>query len=246
MLKKIIVSIHQPQYLASLPFFQKIYYSDKFVILDSVKLTKKNFVKRTQIRNRQSKNPLFLTIPLKKHADDEIIKNIKISNNENWRENHLNVIKETYHKSEYFSEIFPKIIKIFENSKNELSLLKFNKLFIYEILKILQIKREIYFASDIENKKLEKVGHERNMYICTKLNADIYYSGIGAFDYQKGKEIPEGLKIIYQDFWNFLKKNPYINKENFINGLSILDSLFFIGPNKIIKIFNNYEKRSNK
>ena len=84
------------------------------------------------------------------------------------------------------------------------------------------------------------------MYICTKLNADIYYSGIGAFDYQRGKEIPEGLEIVYQDFWNFLEKNPYINKENFINGLSILDSLFFIGPNKIIEIFNNYEKRLNK
>ena len=242
MLPKLVLAINQPHYLASLAFFQKIYHSQKFVILDDVKLSKKNFVRRVHIRNGSSKNSILLSIPLKKHSDYEMINNIKISNDRNWRKKHLNIIKETYNKSEYFSEIFPQITKIFKNSENESSLTKFNKLFIDEILKILQIKRKIYLASDIKKNENEKKGHERNMYICTLLNADIYYSGIGANKYQQNKEIPGDLKIIYQEFWNFIEKNPYTNKEIFINKLSILDPLFLIGPNNIIEIFKNYEK----
>ena len=73
------------------------------------------------------------------------------------------------------------------------------------------------------------------------LGGSIYLSGTGAKKYQGDMELPENVKLIYQDIFNYLDENPYLPNEQFINGLSALDALFCIGPKKILDMFKDYE-----
>ena len=55
-------------------------------------------------------------------------------------------------------------------------------------------------------------------------------------------QLPKGMSLIYQNFSKYIDENPYTDKSNFINGLSILDALFYIGPLQINELFSNYDR----
>ena len=81
------------------------------------------------------------------------------------------------------------------------------------------------------------------MAMCAELNGSVYFSGAGAKGYQEGMELPGGMKIVYQDLWKYLDR---IKNPKFVNGLSILDALFFIGPEQIVELFRNYDDPNNQ
>ena len=71
-----IVTIHQPQYIPYLGFFNKISESDIFIVLDDVSIDKGGFTNRNRIKTLNG--PIWITIPLVRN--NKIIKNIKIEN----------------------------------------------------------------------------------------------------------------------------------------------------------------------
>ena len=57
-----IVSVHQPQYIPWLGYFDKIDRSDLFVFLDTVQYKKNEFQNRNRIKNNQGWQ--WLTVPV--------------------------------------------------------------------------------------------------------------------------------------------------------------------------------------
>ena len=166
-------------------------------------------------------------------------------NTQEWREKHINKIKAAYSKTPYFSPIYPKISQAFEQTSETSSLVEISMTLLQAILDILEIKTPLYYSSHLLTESNQETAHAKNMKMCQMLQGDIYFSGTGARDYQDGKSIPEGMSLVYQNIWNYLDANPYIEENLFVNGLSTLDALFLAGPEKIIDLFNEYDNTSN-
>ena len=241
-----VIAIHQPSYLGWLGYFHKIYYSDKFVIHDAAQFSKNSFFKRVLIKKGNTNETTYLTIPAKKHSDFCLIKDIYTNENTDWRSEHLRKIDSAYRKSTFFKELFPFIISIFDKTRNSSLILEITNIFTTDILKLLEIERKVFFSSQIEQKEIFENPHDRNMDICLKVNGSIYLSGIIAKDYQDGKKTPQQIRLIYQDFFKYIQMHPYLRINKFINGLSILDALFHVGPEKILSIFKSYEDPINQ
>ncbi|MFW9856152.1 MAG: WbqC family protein [Candidatus Thorarchaeota archaeon] len=236
-----IIAIHQPNYFPWLGYFNKIFCSDVFVFHDNVKFTKRGFTKRTLIRAPISTEKKYLTVPLEKHSDFSLIKDLKVDNTKNWQSKHLNQIRGTYHKSPYFKEYFSEISDLIQGFCDVELLIDVNVNSIRELMEMLSIKVPTPISSKLPVKGKKS---EYNINLVKLFQGTIYLSGTGARKYQAEAEFANaGIELIYQEVFDFIEKNPYYQAQGkFINGLSVLDALFNIGVDGIIKIFEEYRK----
>ena len=229
--KEIKVSIHQPDFISYLGFYNKINKSDVFVILDDVQISKSGWTHRDQIKTINGLE--WLTIPVNKIKEKKKIRQVLINDDKDWRKKHLDLIFENYKNAEFFDEIFKLIRNIYSNKSQKL--LDFNINSIKLIFETLNINKKILFLSEL------KIQGEKNkllIKILKKLNARYYISGDGARDFLDIKQFNEnGLKIIFNKFNHPVYKQLH---GNFICNLSIIDILFNCGANKT-KEYINYE-----
>ncbi|MBU1996568.1 MAG: WbqC family protein, partial [Candidatus Omnitrophica bacterium] len=104
-----IVSIHQPQYLPWLGYFDKIIRSDVFVLLDNVQFKKNDWQNRNKIKTSQGAQ--WITVPII-HDFGQSISDTQTNNTVNWKEEHLKTLTINYSKSKYFK----KYISLFEEA----------------------------------------------------------------------------------------------------------------------------------
>ena len=95
------VSIHQPQYLPWLPYFQKIEESDLFIFLDNVDFQKNGLQNRNQIKTANGAQ--WLTVPVKQSLGQKIVET-RIANSNLWRKKHWQTIRQNYGKAQAFSQ----------------------------------------------------------------------------------------------------------------------------------------------
>ena len=106
-----IVSIHQPNYLPWLGYFDKIIKSDIFVIFDDVQYPrgKKGFFgNRNQIKTNNGK--MWLTVPVIGKGDFKNFNEIEINYN-GWNKKHIQNIYNFYKKATYFDKYFEDMLK---------------------------------------------------------------------------------------------------------------------------------------
>tara|TARA_R100000005_G_C5001845_1_gene209167 strand:+ start:5565 stop:6143 length:579 start_codon:yes stop_codon:yes gene_type:complete len=78
------ITIHQPEHLPYMGFFQKVSAADLLVILDNVKFRKNYFQNRNKIKNLNGDDE-WITVPVEKKATSKKIKDVKVSEDPNWR-----------------------------------------------------------------------------------------------------------------------------------------------------------------
>jgi len=79
---KMIVAVHQPQYLPWLGYFAKIDRADLFVLLDNVQFKKNEWQNRNQIK--AAGGPQWLTVPVT-YKFPQRINEVGINNRERWQ-----------------------------------------------------------------------------------------------------------------------------------------------------------------
>jgi len=209
------VAVHQPQYLPWIGYFHKIMNVDVFVFLDNVQYKKREFQNRNKIKTSQG--PIWLTVPaITKGRFYQKIKDVEINNTERWKEKHFEAIKRNYSKAKYFRDWYMFLEELYSKGWNKL--IDLNVFIIKKFIEYLEIEVEIFFETEL-NITGEKT--ERIINICKKLDADTYYSGVGARDYleeEKFKE--EEINLEYQNFSHPVYPQIY---GDFISHLSILD-----------------------
>ncbi len=225
-----IVSVHQPQYLAWVGYFHKILKSDVFVFLDNVQYKEREYQNRNQIRTKNGVQ--WLTVPVLNSKERFIkIKEVCIDNSQDWAGKHWKALYLNYNRSPFFKE-YAGFFHDLYNQKWE-RLLDLNIYIIKGINKILNIDKVIYIESDlgIENTKTGRI-----VDICKKLGADTYLSGIGGKAYLEEKLFTTaGLKLQYQQFKQLEYRQCYTP---FIPNLSMVDLLFNCGL-KTVKIIGD-------
>ena len=222
-----IVTIHQPEHMPYFGFFDKVNKADVFVVLDDVQFKKNNFQNRNQILT--ANGPKWLTIPVE-------MKNIKNKNincrqtKSKWKDTYRNKIVETYRKHTYFVENLIWIDEII--SIQSYKLIDYNIAIIKEVFKMLNIKTQIIYASDLNIKTLKT---QRLYDINKMLNSTHYLAGQGAIDYLEA-EVFSDINIIRHEFVHPIYRQG--NSSDFISYMSVLDLLMNIGKEKLTKLIH--------
>ena len=218
------VTIHQPNYIPWIGYFDKMAKSDIFVFFDDVQFPRgKEFANRNRIKTPQG--PLWLTVPVKNKGSLLKINEIEINNDIDWNIKHWKTIKTFYANSPFFQEYEQKFENIILNKWTKLCDL--NVELIKLIVSILEIDTKLVFSSEIN---ADGGGVEKIINILNSLGADEYLTthGPGAQRYLDEEIFRKNkIKILFHDF-----KSPVYPQlfGEFIPNLSICDLLFNVGP----------------
>jgi ubiquinone/menaquinone biosynthesis C-methylase UbiE len=242
-----IVTIHQPNFLPHLGFFDKILKSDAFIIYDTAQYVKGNYMNRNKINNNG--NEYYITLSVKKDSWKHMIKDVILHQND---KNYTKIFKTLdllYNKSPFYSEIIPIIKHTFEIYKQTNKLIDGNVYFIENILKLFNWKGKLYYSSKLNITSIDP--SQKLLDMIHKVDASIYLSGISGKKYLDLDLFKKyNVQIIFQNF-----NHPIYNTSNkFIKNLSIIDYMFYnlnkpyiLNENQtiydtddIVNIFRNY------
>jgi len=215
-MKKKIVSIHQPNFIPWLGFFDKMAKSDILVIYDNSTVKKNSIVNRNKIKTPQGAT--WLTVPI--HASLTMpVNQWTIDNSSSWNEDHLKTLFFNYKRAKFFDKIYPEIEKIY--SRKHKFLIDLNLELIKFIAKMLNIKTKIEISSGL---KAEGEKNEILIDMVKKAKGNIYLSGDGSRDYIDEKLFEKAdIELRWQNY-----KPPQYSQlwGEFIPHLSALDFLF--------------------
>lgn len=220
-------TIHQPEHLPWLGFIHKVMSADELVLLDDVQFEKNYFQNRNKIRTNEGWQ--WLTVPIKKHSLDTLIKDIKISYDFDWQSDYLKALEFNYRKAKYFANYYPEIKEIILRNYELLADLNYE--LIKSILKSFHINIKIVISSELNFLSKPKGGSERCLEICKVLNTDIYLSGSFGKDYLDVSMFKkENIKVEYHKFNHPVYRQVY---DSFIPNMSSIDLLFNYGPDSL-------------
>ena len=218
-----ILTIHQPEFMPWLGFFDKINLSDTVVLLDNVQYRHKYFQNRNKIKGVNGE--VWINVPIIRNGKTRnigLIKDIQINNNENWSQKILKSIEFNYKKSKDFNIYYPIINDIF--NKEWKLLVDLNVHIIKEFSNILNINTKIIRSSELD---IEGNGEKLILDICKKFSPQQYISGPTGIA-GRGKEYEpnfnkEKIEVIYHDF-----KHPIYEQLHgpFVPHMSFIDKLF--------------------
>lgn len=227
------VVIHQPDFMPYLGFFHRFLNADMWVILDSVQFvtgTSRSWTNRDKIKTPSGEK--WITVAVQKAPKDTMINEILLSENVDWRNGNLNMLKENYRKAPFFDEIFPYLESLYGLDCKKMA--DFNIKSVEMLLKLFDINIERGLSSS-----LNTVGKSNELLvdILKKVGATTYLSGVGARAYYDPKPFEDaGIKVVWQDFKHPIY--PQLHGE-FIPYLSSIDILFNCGIARSREIIRN-------
>lgn len=226
-----LVTIHQPEHLPWLGFFNKIDQAELLVILDIVQYRKNYFQNRNRILGPQG--PFWLTVPvITKGHTSKTIKDMKILNTTNWKDSYWKSIYYNYKNHPFFNDY----AVFFEDMcKREWQFLsKLNEYIIRYFVDILGIKTKIILASELD---VEGSRSDLLLNICLKTSASTYLAGQHGIDYLDETIFKEkGINVVYHQFNH--PTYPQFRRNDFVSHLSTLDLIFNCG-NESLKIIRS-------
>jgi len=208
------IAIHQPNYIPWLGYFFKIHQSDCFVFLDDAQYSTSGMHNYHYLKTRNG--PLRMKIPVQQSLGDKI-NEVKVKNTD-WKEKHLQLLRENYQHADHFDEIYTDFEILIGEKVEYLSGLNIS---ILEFLcKKLGIDTEFVTSSELD---IQSVREERIIDICQELDADIYYSGTGARAYQNEDNfLQKGIQVKYSEYRVFEYMQQF---SGFQSNVTILDFL---------------------
>ncbi len=219
-----IISIHQPQYLPWLGYFDKIERSDVFVFLDNVQFKKNEWQNRNKIKT--SEGWQWLSVPVI-HSFTQKISEVEINNTVQWGRKHLMALVTHYSKAPFYKDY----IDFFEQAyaREWTYLVDINVHMIEYLVEALGVAdKKFVLASDLESREGSS---ERLIDICKQLGGDVYLSGKDGAKYMDLKFFKEeGIQVVFQDYKHPRYDQLYGDFEPF---LSVIDLLFNCGPDSL-------------
>ena len=224
-----IVSIHQPEHMPWLGFFDKMSQAEIFVLLDNVQYEHKSFQNRNKIRS--SGGAIWLNVPvLTKGRREQLINEVEIDNREvRWRGKCRVSISINYQKAPFFERYYKFLEDVYEQEWYLLSDL--NECIIKYIAGELNLSVKLVKASELP---VSGSGERLILNICKEIGAKKYISGITGIA-GKGAEfeaefLKEGIEVVYQQFHHPIFKQVYTP---FMPRMSTIDLLFNYGDKSL-------------
>jgi WbqC-like protein family len=220
-----VACVHQPNFLPWLGFFSKIAGADLYIAMDNTQFPRNSWVNRVKIGGRGE--PMWLTVPVR-HAGrlDLPIAEVEISYEVDWVTKHLRTIQQRYARAPHFREIFPSIEQ--HLAARPVLLEDLNLALIRTLLALCGVEREIVLGRFLA---VDGMASALIAAMCRKAEAAVYLAGEGAADYDD-LAIYDALGIEYRSAGFVHPEYAQTGGAPFERGLSIIDALFNIGPER--------------
>ena len=226
------VAMMQPSFLPWQGFFELVYKSERFVILDDFQFSVQSYHQRNRLFVNKGQVDWY-TVPVQKRNSFGVaLKDTIINENAPWRVKMWKRIQQNYSKTNFYSLVGP-VVQEWLHKKAE-SLATHNIDFIMLVCDLLGLKREFVLSSKFSSisSKSERVAE------LLRLNsASSYYCARGSFDYMAADGLfpLSNVTVYFQDFQP--KNYPQIGSpKDFIPNLSVLDALMNIGPERTVEL----------
>ncbi len=222
-----ILSVHQPQYLPWLGYFDKVAASDIFVFLDLPQYKKREFQNRNRVKGPQGE--IWLSVPvISKGKFEQAIKDVEIDNTQDWQASHWKTLELNYKKAPHWALYAPALRPFYEKRWDKLCALNLEMDAYF--LGALGIKTPWKIESDLGTGTQST---ERLIELCQKTGSKGYLSGSGGKDYMDEERFKlEGLGLSYQHYTHPSYQQQW-PKAGFLPFMSIVDLLFNEGPNSL-------------
>ena len=223
LLSLMIVTVHQPQYLPWLGYFDKIDQADVFVVLDNVQFEKNGWQNRNKIKTAQGVQ--WLTVPVH-HRFGQRLDEVRLDARSHWARKHWMTLLTNYGKAPCFSmyrDFFEGAYRMEWDTLVDVSLH-----FISYLIQALGIKTDVQRASDMV---LTEEPNQRLIEICQHLGADTYLAGIGGKQYMEVDRFTEqGIEVRFQSYEHPIYTQLF---GDFEPNMSVIDLLFSCGPESL-------------
>jgi hypothetical protein len=230
-----IITIHQPDFLPWLGFFDRWLKSDLYIVLDDVQFIRRGWHHRDRIKTPQGVK--WLTVPVcKKGRFHQQIKDVEIDNVVRWRRRHLNTLRSSYGKAPNFNAVFHLVEDIFR--RNHKFLIELNIDLLDCLSGFMKIDTPYIFSSSF---KTSSKGTDKLVQLVKAVGGRFYLTGKGAKDYLDVSAFhKEGIQVLWQDFNHPVYPQLYGSFEPM---LSVLDSLMMFGePENLLRAHINAVK----
>jgi hypothetical protein len=222
-LTKMIVSMHQPNYLPWIGFFSKIAHSDCYIMTDSFPYSRHSVTKRNKVRT--SGGWTYLTIPVDRKFDGAKICDIRLPGDRKWCRRHWETIRQNYAKSPFFGDHADFFEELY--CADFEYLWQINEQIIFYLLRCFEIRTEVVRASelrlDVGPGKTEAI-----IALLKSIGADTYLSGPSGRDYLDTQKFSEnGLGLRFFAFQHPVYEQRFAGFEP---RMSAIDLLFNVGP----------------
>ena len=219
------VTILQPSYLPWLGFFEQMSRADKFVLLDDVQYTRRDWRNRNRIRVKESW--VWLTVPVQqKRRFSQSLLETRIDNSLPWRRKHLETLRQHYCKAPFFEKYFPRCQQVYEQ--------EWTFLFDLCLETIHLIKEEMGIETPfLRSSEMKPSGEktQRLVSICRELGATHYLSGELGSNYISEEDFSsQGIGLEYQNYDHTVYPQRY---PGFVPHLSAIDLLFNWGEQSL-------------
>ncbi len=219
-----VVTIHQPEHLPWLGFFDKVRQAEVFVLLDHVQFRKRYFQNRNRIRGEDG--TLWVAVPVQvKGRYTQPINEVRIDNggNRRWRQKCWRSLTTCYEPAPWFRDHAPFFEQLYRREWERL--VDLNEAIIQYLFSAFDIHPRWVKSSTLG---VEGAKGALMLEICRAVGADAYLSGISGRDYLDLESFAEaGIAVQVQEFHHPVYRQRY---EPFIPCLSAIDLLFNHGP----------------
>jgi len=231
------VAIMQPYFFPYLGYFQLIVASDKFILFDDVQYIRHGWINRNRIL-KPVQDWQYIIVPLQAHNRDSLIKDIKVTEDEEWKLKISRQIEHYKKKAPFYNATKDLLEKCFQETETNIA--KLNGIYIKHICDYLNIPFEVLVSSELkfDYSHVTDAG-EWALKISEQIGASEYInplSGKELFDAEKFKK--SAIKL------RFLKPNDigYSQRRNGVVevGLSIIDVMMFNSPEEINLLLKKY------
>ena len=175
---KIVIS--QPMYFPWIGMFEQFNLCDAYVNYDDVQFSKGSFTNRVQIKTDSSNGFNWLTVPLKNLRLGILINELKIDNQKNWQNQHLEILKQAYKNAPYAKEMLGLVTNLFDLPLTTISEISMKSMELSINYFDLARNKSFYTASELG---IGGSSSERVYQIVKYLNGSHYITGHGAKNY---------------------------------------------------------------
>jgi hypothetical protein len=217
---RLVVAIHQPQYLPWLAYFDKADQCDVLVHLDTVQYQRRGFQNRNMIKTVHGAR--YLSVPVSAPRD-AAIREVRIAGTD-WIRKHVATIQHAYRRAgrfDWFEEGLRPIMSRDWERLVDLNVATLEWAFDRFAIRCRQVRAS---ELDVHGTKDELI-----VSICCALGASVYLSGTGAGTYQDpARFAAAGIELQYQQYTHpvYTQCHPGLG---FVRDLSALDLLLNAG-----------------
>jgi len=221
-----VVGIHQPNFFPWLGFFQKIVWSDAFIILDDVQFPKTGGTWTNRVKLLIAGEAKWATASIVRSATGlHLIRDMHYDDRAPWRVKMVKSIEASYRKAPHFPEVMEFLNPLILNE--EPSVAEYNMRGIVSICEKLGIDTsKIRMASETPS---QGSSNELLISLVKAVEGSVYLCGAGALAYQDDAMFEaEGIRVEHLKF-RHPEYPQHGQKKEFAAGLSIVDALMNVG-----------------